>query len=765
MSTEDMQIAIIGISCHFPGSNNVDLFWKNLLDGKLSTKQFPSNFNIGCKYHFGSLDNIDKFDYEKFGFSLGSASKLNPQIRILLTQSYLALCDAGIETREDNANSIGTFISAGNHYHHNNPGSVAYSTETFQYELYNNHDFAANWLAYKLNLQGPSLTVNSTCSSALSNIHTACHSLLAGDCDIALAGAVKVTPKDQREYTCGEGTIFSPSGKCAPFDKTANGTIPGDGVGVVILKPLTEAISDNDYIYATICGSALSNDGKTRSSFTTPNPDGQIRAIKSALEFSDVLPKDITYVEAHGTGTKIGDPIELTALEEVYQSSTEPLNLGSTKANIGHLDNAAGIASFIKSILICHTNIIPPQIHCGNPILSDKSPFKISPAQTVIKTLGDTLVAINSIGAGGSNCHMIVKSHTNNLHKKSIAPQLNPTKIGMFNLAYNNTKTIDVLNELWARTLVGENFDTKTSFEQAGGDSLASLELISTINKKFHLNLPINWLREYPTIHDQAIKIESLKNTDPQIDSSILKLNDAPESAPVLYLIHPGMCGAEAYHGFPDVVNDKVQLYAIDSYNKNNIDNPITEINTLAKYYLDKINSHRDHKNPLLIGGWSLGAIISTAIASIESSIDSLFLIDPIFVNEDITKHYLSVIPKLYQNHCSKLPEKFSRLSRDEMYKLMSIEINLSNQSNIDNILTEKVFIATANHYSDQIDLSDLNQQIIQHNNLIQNTLNTQTNKIVPVECNHYEIINKNNILQLFEKFLTFTQPKETIND
>ncbi|MCP4154579.1 MAG: polyketide synthase, partial [bacterium] len=246
-----------------------------------------------------------------------------------------------------------------------------------------NSNFFSTLIAYKLNLKGPAVTLQTACSTSLVAVHTACRALLTGECDMALAGGVTLSFPQKKGYLYQEGMILSPDGHCRPFDAKAGGTVAGEGVGIVLLKRLANALDDGDNIHAVIKGSAINNDGNRKVGYTAPSVEGQAACVKAALEMAEVDPAGIGYIETHGTATPMGDPIEIEALKQVFKETGKKAEIciGAVKSNIGHIDSAAGIAGFIKTVLTLKHRLIPPTLHfeTPNPIIDiQNSPFYVT---------------------------------------------------------------------------------------------------------------------------------------------------------------------------------------------------------------------------------------------------------------------------------------------------------------------------------------------------------------------------------------------------
>ena len=425
--TTGLEIAIIGMAGRFPGAASIQEFWELLRDGKDAIAQLnvdtlrqqvddallsdPQYVRAG-----GVLADVDRFDAAFFGYSPREAELLDPQQRLFLECAWEALETAGYDADSYNG-SVGVYGGAGmNGYLFNLYANAHVRESASPYELFlaSDKDFLTTRVSYKLNLQGPSLDIQTACSSSLVAVHTACQSLLSGECDIALAGGVAVSK--QQGYRYQEGGIYSPDGHCRAFDAQAQGTVGGNGVGIVVLKRLEDALRDGDTIDAVIKGSAVNNDGAMKVSYTAPRIDSQAAVIRAAQLMAEVSPETITYIEAHGTGTPLGDPIEVAALTQAFRQATERSGfcaIASVKTNIGHLDAAAGIASLIKTVLALKHQQIPPSLHFQQPnpqIDFARSPFYVN------TTLADwptsdypRRAGVSSFGIGGTNVHVVLE--------------------------------------------------------------------------------------------------------------------------------------------------------------------------------------------------------------------------------------------------------------------------------------------------------------------------------------------------------------------
>ncbi|MFN6562985.1 MAG: SDR family oxidoreductase [Nostoc sp. ChiSLP01] len=427
-NTTGLEIAIIGMTGCFPEAQNIEQFWQNLRDGVESIHRFTDQElkDLGVDTDLlndpnyvkaeGRVEGIDLFDAAFFDFSPREAEVMEPSLRFFLEYSWKALEDAGYSSQIYKkpigvyaGTSFGSYLL--NIY--SNYDLIA-SVGDKQIEKGTSPDYVTTLVSYKLNLQGPSYAVQTTCSSSLVAVHLACQSLLSGECDIALAGGVSISTADG--YLYQEGGIESPDGHCRAFDAKAAGTVKGRGLGLVVLKRLEEAIADGDCIHAIIKGSAINNDGSDKVSYTAPSVNGQAKVIRAAQVMAEVEPDTISYIEAHGTGTSLGDPVEIAALTQAFRTKTQKKGfcaIGSVKTNIGHLDSTAGVAGLIKTVLALKHKQIPPSLNFEEPspqIDFANSPFYVNNQLSDWKTNGTPRRAgVSSFGFGGTNAHVILE--------------------------------------------------------------------------------------------------------------------------------------------------------------------------------------------------------------------------------------------------------------------------------------------------------------------------------------------------------------------
>ena len=423
-------IAVTGMAARLPGADTIQEFWENLVAGRQSMEPIPDEI-LAAGLHAqlrhepdyvamrSTLRDFDLFDAEFFGFSPRDASIMDPQHRLVLEYAWRAFENAGYVPEDTGDTRTGVFASSdmsgyltGYLYYHILSGALDVTEAVIGCDK----DYLATRIAYKCNFHGPAMAVQSSCSSSLLSVHVACQSLLAGDCDRALVTACTVMLPENLGYIYLPGGMRSPDGRCRPYDAAANGTIFGNGVLAVLLKRLDDALRDRDNILAVVRATAATNDGWDKVGYTAPSISGQALAITSALDLAGVDPADVDFVEGHGTATPLGDPIEIAALRQAYgpdaPAGDDHIVLGSLKGNIGHLDAAAGLASFAKASLCLHHRLVPgtANFERPNPTFGGLAPFRISSTNVDLPEEGSVLGGVSAFGIGGTNVHVLVQS-------------------------------------------------------------------------------------------------------------------------------------------------------------------------------------------------------------------------------------------------------------------------------------------------------------------------------------------------------------------
>jgi acyl transferase domain-containing protein/acyl carrier protein len=429
-AADGWEIAVIGMAGRFPGAASVDELWRNVCDGVEAIRFFSDEELLAAGVPAellrdplyvrarGVLDGIEQFDASFFGVTPREAEVMDPQHRLFLECAWEALENAGQDPASFRR-PIGTFagssISSYLQNLYTNP-DVIDSVGEFQVLISNEKDSLPMRVSYKLDLRGPSLSVQTFCSTSLVAVHLACRSLLAGECDMALAGGVSLITPQTSGYLYEEGSFSSADGHVRTFDAKARGIVFGNGMGVVVLKPLRRALADGDNVRAVIRGSAINNDGSLKVGYTAPSGEGQLEVIQAALRAAHCHPETIRFVECHGTATPLGDPIEVGALTRAWRAWTDKTGfcaLGSVKTNIGHLDRAAGVTGLIKAVLALEHGEIPGILHFEEPnpqIDFAASPFYVNTALSPWPASGGPRrAAVSSFGVGGTNAHVILE--------------------------------------------------------------------------------------------------------------------------------------------------------------------------------------------------------------------------------------------------------------------------------------------------------------------------------------------------------------------
>lgn len=428
----DEHIAIIGMTGRFPGAKNIDEFWQNLRDGvesitfftadELANSDLDQTLLNNPRYvgADGVIDDMDMFDAEFFNIPPREAELMDPQHRLFLECAWELMEQAGYDS-ESYPGRVAVYGSANlsTYLIRNvlaNP-EIRETISSFQTMITNDKDFVATRVSYKMNLKGPSLSVATLCSSGAVAVHMGCQALLNYQSDIALAGAISLQVSRNEAFFYQEGGIGDPDGHCRAFDAKASGTVSGSGVALVALKRLPDALKDGDYIHAVLRATAINNDGAIKYSYTAPSVEGQAEVIAEAIALADIDPETITYVETHGTGTHLGDPIEVTALTQAFRGNGAESNqfcaIGSVKTNIGHLVNAGGVASLIKTVLAMQNHQLPASLNFDEP--NPEIDFENSPFYVITKTSDwnpkgfPRRAGVSSFGIGGTNVHMIVE--------------------------------------------------------------------------------------------------------------------------------------------------------------------------------------------------------------------------------------------------------------------------------------------------------------------------------------------------------------------
>lgn len=423
-----LEIAIVGMAGRFPGARSVAELWRNLRAGVESVTTFdddellaggedPARLRDPKYVRRGAvLDGIERFDAGFFGITPREAELMDPQHRLFLQEAWHALESAGCDpNRFDGAIGVYGAASSNTYLTENLLRNERVEPKSLPALFGNQGDYLTTRVSYKLDLRGPSVDVQTGCSSSLVALHLACQGLLAGECDLALAGGVSITVPHRRGYVHQEQGIYSPDGHCRAFSSRAEGTVGGNGVAIVALRRLEDALRDGDRVWAVVRGSAINNDGSDKVGYSAPSVAGQTQVVKNALAMADVDARSITYVETHGTGTALGDPIEVAALTDAFATDERGFcALGSIKTNVGHLDTAAGVTGVIKASLALAHRELPPSLHCDEPdpkIDFPSTPFFVNRELRAWERPGPEprRAGVSSFGIGGTNAHVILE--------------------------------------------------------------------------------------------------------------------------------------------------------------------------------------------------------------------------------------------------------------------------------------------------------------------------------------------------------------------
>lgn len=600
-------IAVIGMSCRFPGADSCEQYWQNLQNGIESTTRFtrqellaagvPESLINDPNYVpvNGVIKDVDLFDADYFGLTAKEASLTDPQHRIFLECAHRALENAGYDSNRY-AGEIAVYAGTGPSSYllqnlFNNP-EIANNASDFQLFVGNTQDFLTSRVGYKLNLRGPSITIGTACSTSLVAIHMACQSLLDFQSDMALVGGVSLQLPQTRGYLFEQSGILSPDGRCRAFDQAAAGTVNGNGAGVVLLKRYEDAVNDGDNIRAVVRGSAINNDGAAKVGFTAPSVDGQIKVIAEALQSAGLEADDMGYIETHGTATALGDSIEIKALKSVFETQTSRKNfcaLGSVKTNFGHLDAAAGVAGFIKTVLVLENQQIPESLHfdTANPSLKlGQSPFYVNAVlQPWLSKEKARFAGISSFGIGGTNAHVILQE-TPSLEET--ANGVKPTEKRQ-ELVVLSAKKSSVLKEM---TLNLQRHLSIQSSKPTISVSPASVDTSSLKDIAFTLSTgrAEHAYRRAWTASNKSDLLSQLVN----ITESMSTYQEEPLAKPKVVFMFPGQ-GSQS-------VGMAAGLYKCDSIFKHWVDQCLEQLNSpclekVKSLLLDDVNQKSDSGN------------------------------------------------------------------------------------------------------------------------------------------------------------------------
>lgn len=423
------EIAIIGMSGRFPKADDLNEYFTNLVNGIDCISAIPGDRWDADEYYdedpgvqgktygrwMGFINDIKSFDPLFFDISPSEAEIMDPQQRLFMEEAWKALEDAGYTQKELENTRCGIFVGTGHGDYSNIVANAQVSNPSYTFESLSPSILPAR-ISYFLNLKGPAVAVDTACSSSLVAIHEACGSINSGECEMCIAGGIRLMVTPELQIQAGNAGMLSRTGRCHVFDAKADGIVMGEGVGAVILKKLDAAIRDKDIIHGVIVSSGINQDGHTNG-ITAPSAESQSSLELEVYKKGHINPEDITFIEAHGTGTRLGDPIEIKGLKKSFASYTSRKGfcaLGSVKANIGHTTMAAGVAGVMKILLSMKNGVIPPQIHfekLNGQIVLDGSPFYIStkPVPWKPENGRPLMAAVSAFGFSGTNCHMVIR--------------------------------------------------------------------------------------------------------------------------------------------------------------------------------------------------------------------------------------------------------------------------------------------------------------------------------------------------------------------
>jgi len=658
MSPNTQDIAIVGIELRVPGAENADIFWHNIsngiesisrLDDETLIKNVPSaelnNPNyVNAK---GLLKDSDLFAADFFDYTPKEAMLMDPQQRVLLEMAYKALEESHCSSKHYQG-EVGTFVSAGfNTYlltcimeHPEFKESKNY----YSLAIGNGNDFLATRIAYKLNLTGPAQAIQTACSSSLTAVHQACQSLWNYECDAAIAGGVSITTPLDAGYLYKQGGIGSPDGHCRPFDTNAKGTVPGNGAGIVILKRLEDAVTDGNHIYATVKSSAINNDGNNKVSYTAPSANGQANAIELAQGLADITPESISYIEAHGTGTSLGDPIEFEGLKQAFGNTTPShphCAVGSVKANIGHLDSAAGIIGFIKTALMLHHQKLPPQINydAPNPRLGlEHSNFYINQVLKAWPTLAyPRRAGVSSFGIGGTNAHVILEEcpepYRNIAREPAAESPLLKRERYWIDAATKHTPIIvppalqqqsqmEMIEEILCDMLGVTSIDSNKTLENLGMDSMLIIDFIIELETHFQCSIATGICQSSSTVSELSADLSELISTyktEPKQNARLPSLAVEIKGShslnyKTLWCIHPAGGLTSVFQELANQLSTDVRVIGIRGNGWDGKSPADTDITRMAQRYIDILKEVQE-RGPYYLCGSSLGGTIAYEIA------------------------------------------------------------------------------------------------------------------------------------------------------
>ena len=573
LEANELDMAVIGVSCAFGAAVGLEQYWQAIageetlvcaLDAEQMRRRGAAAQHgmPGIMPRMAALPDMAVFDHARYKMSERDAEIADPQLRLMFHHASQALVSGGCDP-ELHEGSIGLFgsVSTSAQWANQVRASRSGAHELTLNEMsYVDRDFYLTRLAYALGLSGPAVLLNTACSSSLVALHAAVQSLLAGDCDLALAGACSLRPF-WGGYPVQEGGIFSPTGTCLPFSAHADGTVPGEGAAFVLIKPLNAALADDDRIFCVIKGSAVNNDGNNKPGYAAPSAAGQSAVVEAALAASGIAPETLAYVECHGTGTRLGDPIEVSALDRALRDwgRTTPVHIGSVKATIGHTDVAAGIAGMIKAGLILRQRLVPTQIGTGDPNPLCKfghTLLQLPQHPTPLDGQQEWHAGISSFGVGGTNAHVVIGGGTPDFPLTAPAPGKAP-RFEKILLEHNLSKPgqphsgvhaasahardvdaaagdIDAVLEIIAQHAPATDISPASRLQDLGIDSIAVLMITEELQARMGSTLTPAGFLDLATVADLAAQLRATGAAAPPagVDQAP---DDAPDESPLAY--------------------------------------------------------------------------------------------------------------------------------------------------------------------------------------------------------------------------------------
>lgn len=661
-----MDIAVIGIGCRLPGATGPAELWDLIRSGRTTFEPVDSAEALRFGYTQqqlrepayvpvrSALPHFDMFDAEFFGISHRDAALMDPQHRIFIETVWSTLTDAGYAD-DFSSLRIGMFGSSSTSTYLTGPvadaGMWRVNDINFSAMLGNDKDFLSTRASYTLGLTGPSVVVQSACSSSLLAVHLAKASLANGECDLAIVGGVSISLPHLGGYLQRPGDIFSPSGVCRPFDADADGTVKAHGATAVALVPVENLDPRRDRVYAVIAGSAVNNDGRDKAGFAAPGVAGQVAVVEAAIVDSGLLASDVRYVETHGTGTALGDPIEIRALSRGRGGRQAGLcYLGSIKATLGHLDSAAGITGLVKASLVLHHQVVPPLAGFArpNPLLSLDDDGFVAPVHEVLPEGGIPAAGVSSFGMGGTNVHVLLRRANHGdgsgSSRDRALPYLTRTRhwitdasfIGSIDTQESQTRSPQVSEDdvlaVVRQVMSDPGLQLETDLFDAGADSLDAIDLLDELRGRWPVDITYSTIEKgrTPLALTAAIRAglteASVQSSMPagQLDPSqtVDRATGKQESdclVPIsssvhrpLFLVHPAGGTTSCYVDLARHVDDAVSVIGL-AFPDDFLGRSVT-MRHLAAHYLAAIRSYQP-EGPYLIGGYSFGGNLAAEIA------------------------------------------------------------------------------------------------------------------------------------------------------